>query len=148
MKRLAQGATKNTPALGLNALLAAQADAARASTKVAQLDIYPKPDHNLLNIMRSRFWMNRLNKDFIFNAQDSSPREVVSQITRTYTDMKHHKKWIGITVKNRNLEIRSRGHQRIFDRKIEIRKDNRAKMAFFCRYVLATKRVTLMGSGL
>jgi hypothetical protein len=148
MKRIAQGAAKNAPAVGLNALLAAQAEAAKSSTKVAQLDIYPKPDHNFYNIVRSRFWMNRMNRDFMFNVQDSSPRTVVSQITKAYTDLRQHKKLAGITVKNRNLEIRSRGHQRVYDKKVEVRKENRAKMAFFCRYVLATKKVTLMGSGL
>lgn len=148
MRKLAQGASKNTPALGLNALLAAQAEAIKSNTKVAQVDIYPKPDHNFYNVIRSRYWMNRMNRDFIFNVKESSPREVVSKINRAYTGLKHHKQLVGITNKNRNLEIRMPGHQRSYDRKLEVRKDNRAKMAFFCRYVLATKRVTLMGSGL
>lgn len=148
MKKLAQGASKNAPAVGLNALLAAQAEAFKANTKVAQTDIYPKADHNFLNIVRSRFWMNRMNRDFIYNTEESSPSEVVSQITRAYTNLKHHKKLVGITNKNRCMEVRMPGHQRSYDRKLEVRRDNRAKMAFFCRYVLASKRVTLLGSGL
>ena len=119
-----------------------------SETKVGRMiDNYPQPEGGLYNIIRSRWWMNINRTHFMINPYFVSQSEIIPTIHRIYRQSKINKKWIGMTTKKRELEIEAPGHARqTWEKKME-RQRNKATMAFFCKFVLASKNKRILSSG-
>ena len=110
-----------------------------SKVKTIFVDNYPPADDNIDNLIRSRWWMNKLNTTYSINPELYSTSGLQTMQQRLFRQNRHHKKWVGMTTKKRELEIRHPGHARKFYNDHIERQRNKNTVSFFCRYVLAKK---------